>query len=178
MDEEIKMIDFNRILAPGYLDTFRIGEIAQQVLIKIIQMGIDSGTFTKDDIDKFRTEKGRRSSTFMISKPLLSLNRQDAKGYYRYYRDPIKYNHETLYLFQDWNESDIEVKNNLIQWIINWAKTNKSNSASIPNVFNGNERLPYFPPNQGTDTSERKTQFVIYNDIFCRYMHINIYQCL
>ena len=120
------MIDFSRILEADYLESFKVGKIARQVLMKIIQIGMDNGKISKAEIDKFRTETGRHTSTFMISKPLLSLNRQDCKGYYRYYADPIAYNSEMLYLYKDWDESDLVVKDNLIKWIREWIKKHGS----------------------------------------------------
>jgi hypothetical protein len=107
-----------------YLDGFRVGEIANQVLRAIIVSGVNSGKITKTDIDVFKTEKGKRTSTFMISKPLLALVREDSSGHPRYYEAPIVCYGETLYLYKDWDKNDTEIKDNLIQWILNWIAAN------------------------------------------------------
>lgn len=117
------MIDLTKI-SSTYLDGFKVGKIANQVLRSIIENGSSCGKITKTDIDIFKTEKGRRTSTFMISKPLLSLSKLDDKGYLRYYDEPIVCYGETLYLYKDWNNSDKELRDNLISWIMSWINTN------------------------------------------------------
>lgn len=118
-------IDLAKISAdPTYLDSFKVGEIANQVLRSIIEKGASCGKITKVDIDKFKTEKGRRKSTFMISKPLLSVSKLDDKGYLRYYDKPILCYGETLYLYKDWNNLDKELRDNLIRWIVDWINAN------------------------------------------------------
>ena len=107
-----------------YLDGFKVGEIANQVLRAIIISGVNSGKITKADIDVFKTEKGKRTSTFMISKPLLALVREDSSGRPRYYEAPIACYGETLYLYKDWDKNDTEIKDNMIQWILNWIAAN------------------------------------------------------
>ena len=107
-----------------YLDGFKVGEIANQVLRAIIISGVNSGKITKADIDVFKTEKGKRTSTFMISKPLLALVREDSSGRPRYYEAPIVCYGETLYLYKDWDKNDTEIKDNMIQWILNWIAAN------------------------------------------------------
>ena len=60
----------------------------------------------------------------MISKPLLALVREDSSGHPRYYEAPIVCYEETLYLYKDWDKNDTEIKDNMIQWILNWIAAN------------------------------------------------------
>lgn len=118
------LIDLTKI-TPVYLDGFRVGEIASQVLRAIIECGTISGKITKDDIDQFKTEKGP-SSTFKLSQPLLSLDRLDANGDVRYYKDPISCYGEMVYLNSQWPKRDVAKKELLIQWIVDWVAANGS----------------------------------------------------
>jgi len=119
------LIDLNNINY-AYLDTFKVGEIVNQVLRAIIENGVKTGKITKSEIAKFKTEKGKRTSTFMVPKPLLALDRLDSNGYARYYEEPISCYGETLFLYKDWDKKDLEIKNKLINWIIDWKAANGS----------------------------------------------------
>jgi len=107
----------------AYLDSFKVGEIANQVLRAAIESGVRSGKLTKADVESLKTEKGP-SSAFKLSLPLLSLDRVDANGELRYYKDPILCYGESLYLNSQWPKRDVEKKKRLIQWILDWVKTN------------------------------------------------------
>lgn len=119
-------IDLALIDNKSYLDSFKVGEIANQVLREIIKRGVNSGKISLKNVTEFKTKKGRRSSTFMLSLPLLALDRKDSNGKNRYYENSIDCYGETLYLNSQWPKKDVEIKENLIQWIINWVKVNGS----------------------------------------------------
>lgn len=99
-----------------YLETFKVGEIANQVLRAIL----NSGKMPKTDVDKMKFEKGP-TSTFELSIPVLSDTIKDSAGRNRYYPEPIVLYGETLYLCSQWLQKH---KNNLIKWICNWISSN------------------------------------------------------
>lgn len=115
------MIDKNRINDKKYLEGFKVGEIANQALRYILKDGVTNGKITKADIEKFKTEKGRRTSVFMLSQPVLLVSRIAADGRVRGYTEPIDCYGELLYINSQWQENDKEIKNNLIEWIVAWA---------------------------------------------------------
>ena len=145
------MIDNNRILEPNYLEGFRVGEIVQQVLKIIIIDDVSSGKLTKADIDKFKIERGTRS-TFGLNYPLLSISKKVGK-YDRYYSEPINCYGECLYLTNYWKK---ENKNLLIEWI-----RKRTIGGAIPSEFRGEEQVPYTPPKQGLDENR---QLVYYHE--------------
>lgn len=148
------IIDLNQI-SKAYLQKFKSCEIANQVLRIIIEQGVNNKIFTKQDIEKFKTEKGRNTSTFMLTYPLLSLVTHDKKGYRRYYPEPIMCYGETLYLSGQWGP-DVERKDNLINWIINWVTLHgavkiKTTNKIIPTIFKGEELQPCLSIKHGKD---------------------------
>jgi hypothetical protein len=108
-----------------YLNSFKVGEIANQVLRTIIEVGAQTGKITKSDIIRFTSEKGA-TSTFRLTLPLLALDRFDTNGDARYYQAPISCYGKTLYLNSQWPKQDLRKKEALIQWIINWVTVNGS----------------------------------------------------
>ena len=117
------IIEFDKINAV-YLDSFKVGEIANQVLRAIIQGGVNSGKISSAEIDEFKSRKGKRTSTFMLSLPLLAISRKDSNGKNRYYEEPIDCYGEELFLNSQWPKKDNKIKANLIQWILNWIAAN------------------------------------------------------
>lgn len=144
-------IDLNKI-TKSYLQKFKACEIAKQVLRVIIEQGAANSSILKSDIDKFKTEKGRNKSTFMLAQPLLSSTIQDETGHNSYYVDPIVCYGETLYLNSQWG-TDEKRKENLINWIVQWVKYNggvntkpaskKNTSTKLPTVVPGEQLSPY-----------------------------------
>ncbi len=102
----------------AYLDSFKVGEIANQVLSAIFK----SGKVSKAEVDKWKTDTATKAA-FGFGKPLLSPDRKDAKGYNRYYDEPLDLCGETLYLYSQWLEGH---KERLINWIVNWVAINGS----------------------------------------------------
>lgn len=113
-------VDFDQINNRAYLEGFNVGEIANYILRAIIERGVSNGKITKADIEAFKTEKGSKISRFKISKPLLASQRKDDRGYFRYYENSILCYGEELYLYKDWDKNNIKIKENLIQWILDW----------------------------------------------------------
>lgn len=145
-------IDLNKI-SKVYLQGFKSCEIANQVLRVIIQQGVEKGILTKQDIDKFKMEECRNTSTFMLSDPLLSLSRKDRLGRDRYYATPLDCYGEKLYLNNQWGP-DINRKDNLINWIMNWISLHGSLKIHI---FKPCLNIPF-----GQDS---KTENVYYEDV-------------
>jgi hypothetical protein len=102
-----------------YLESFKIGQIANDVLRAIIKTGTIDGRLSEEDIERFKTERGIHS-TFGLSLPLLSASPKDANGVIRYYKEPIICYGETLYLNSQW---PISRKERLINWIGDWVDT-------------------------------------------------------
>ena len=101
-----------------YLESFKVGQIANDVLRGIIKTGIIDGRLSKDDIEKFKTKRGINSE-FGLALPLLAASPLDATGRMRYYKEPIVCFNETLYLNSQWPASK---KEQLINWIAEWVE--------------------------------------------------------
>lgn len=111
-------IDLRRINNYAYLNSFKIGEIAKQVLSAIFK----SGKISKAEVNKWKTDTATKAA-FGFGRPLLSPDKKDAKGYNRYYDEPLDLYGETLYLYSQWL---VGYKKRLINWIVNWADINGS----------------------------------------------------
>jgi hypothetical protein len=99
-----------------YLETFKVGEIANQVLRAILA----SGKVPKNTVDAWKTVSGSKAA-FGLSDPILGYSRKDSKGYNRYYDNTLNLYGEDLYLCSQWK---INHKARLITWIINWIAAN------------------------------------------------------
>lgn len=103
-------------LTRAYLETFKVGEIANQVLRAILA----SGKVPKNTVDAWKTVSGSKA-TFGLSDPILGYSRKDSKGYNRYYDNTLNLYGEDLYLCSQWK---INHKARLITWILNWIAAN------------------------------------------------------
>lgn len=100
-----------------YLEQFKVGVIARQVLAAILK----SGKLSKNDVEAFKTAAETKSK-FGFGHPLLSATRRN--GNYTYYANPFELHCETLYMYADWSENH---KQRLIQWIMKWIAANGGN---------------------------------------------------
>lgn len=100
----------------AYLDQFKPGKIAYQVLGAILR----SGKVSKTDVDAFKTSAATKS-TFGFGKPLLSPVMVRTSNINRYYADDFTLFGERLYLYSQWLDSH---KARLIRWILNWIAAN------------------------------------------------------
>ena len=101
-----------------YLESFKVGQIANDVLRAIIKTGTIDGRLSKDDIEKFKTVRGINSE-FGLALPLLAASPLDGMGRTRYYKEPIICYGETLYLNSQWPAFK---KEPLINWIVKWVE--------------------------------------------------------
>lgn len=102
----------------AYLDQFKAGEIAYQVLGAILK----SERISKADTDAFKTVAATKA-TFGFGKPLLSTVMIRTSNVNRYYADSFVLHGEKLFLYSQWLESH---KEKLIKWICEWVKVNGS----------------------------------------------------
>lgn len=110
-------IDLTNI-SSAYLEGFKVGEIAHQVLGAILK----SGKVSKSDVDLFKTAAGTKMS-FGFEKPLLSPVMVRTANVNRYYADQFVLHGEKLFLYSQWLNSH---KERLIKWICEWVKVNGS----------------------------------------------------
>ncbi len=108
-------IDLTKI-SKLYLESFKVGEIAYQVLGAVLK----SGKVSKADIDAFKSATTTKA-IFGFGKPLLSPVMVRTSNINRYYSDNFTLYGETLYLYSQW--LDVH-KERLIKWILNWIAAN------------------------------------------------------
>lgn len=101
-----------------YLESFKIGQIANDVLRALIKTGTIDGRLSREDIEKFKTSRGVNSE-FGLALPLLATSPIDGTGRARYYKEPIICFDETLYLNSQWPAAK---KEKLINWIAEWVE--------------------------------------------------------
>ena len=109
------LIDLTKLSA-SYLEQFKPGVIAYQVLGAIL----NSGKLSLNDISKFKSAVETRA-IFGFEKPLLSPTIIRANGNSKCYVKPFVLNGETLYMYSQWYDTH---KERLINWILNWISAN------------------------------------------------------
>jgi hypothetical protein len=109
------LIDLTKLSA-SYLERFKPGVIAYQVLGAIL----NSGKLSLNDISKFKSAVETKA-IFGFEKPLLSPTIIRANGNSKCYVKPFVLNGETLYMYSQWYDTH---KERLIKWILNWISAN------------------------------------------------------
>lgn len=114
------MVILKHIGDRSYLESLRVGEIAQNVLRVIIEGGSITGAVTKTDIENFKAESWTYQ-TFGVQYALLSNRRDIISGSCRYYKEEMNCYGDKLFLTNYWKDSH---KDRLIDWILNWVSKN------------------------------------------------------
>lgn len=143
------IININKI-SYNYLQQFGTGEIANQVLRYILEVGSTENLISKKEIEDFKIEKGS-NSTFKLSSPLLYDNLIKENGKNRTYCEELNCHNEFVYMNNNWPKTG-KVRENLIQWILSWInKNNQVIDVKEKDTHSKEHHKPFDVPFNGND---------------------------